>query len=244
MNANSSKGDRPPVRNLHRRIAQTSGQVIRNLRRKDQLAPVPPTPKILLYRDEAIIREIRSRVVARALRDEGILARLKRVVVGQDLLSGGSVFDGLTGVDEFVLKPTVKWNWGAEIGTELELKWLLGKDGNLDNLILSLSSVLPAQSVSEAMRKVKSQRSDTPAPDIIYPGKPISIFGELRRKEDLTSEEVLLHTARSSAQIVLHEKHCLQQAIKFLRRRPLYVLGTVETIEITLRVNAGAILFD
>jgi len=196
----------------------------------------------LLYRDAVVVQEIYDQVIASIMRDESILAKLKRIIIGQPLLSGDFTFDGLIGVDEFVLKPSAKWTLGLEAGADVELKWNLDSDKNTNSAILMLFSAMPIRNLAEVIRQIKSQRSDTPVEDLIYPGMAISICGTIRRKNDLLPNEVRLRDERYSAQVILAQGHHLDQALRFLRRRPLYVLGIIQTIEKSLTIKAGAVL--
>ena len=255
VNGESESSDQKPVRSLRERRLASSDEarptafqrVVRWLRPKDERAPVHPrriSPgrKVLLYRDKTVVQEIYNRVIALTMRDESVLAKLKRVIVGQPLLSGGFTFDGLAGVDEFVLKPSAKWTLGAEVGADIELKWDLSGDKSTDNAILMLISVMPVRGLSEVVRQIKAQRSDTPVEDLVYPGMPIFLRGTVRRKDDLPPGEIRLRDERRSAQVVLIQEHNLDQAVRFLKGRPLYVLGIIQSIEKTLTIKAGAVL--
>ena len=197
--------------------------------------------RILLYRDESLIRDIHHKVIAEAIRDDNIFQKAKRIILGNSLFSGDSSFDGLIGVDEVTLKPTAKWALGVEIGTDVELKWKLGHE-NIDNIILNLFSVLPKISVSDVIQKSKDQKAHTPLDDLVYPGMPLTVCGCINAKEDISSKEVIIHKDSNLAYAFFANDHNLQQGIGFLKKRELHVLGIIKNIGRKLSIQAGAVL--
>ena len=250
MGEERRSADQRPVRSLRPRDEVSERKrlgivqrVVRSLRpKKPSLPRIPAVCKILLYRDKEVIRQMHDQVIATALRDESILEKLRRIITGRSLLSGDFTFDGLAGVDEFIVKPSAKWTVPAEVGVDFELKWNLSGDTSTDNVIFVLFSAIPAQTVSEVIRQVRAQRSDTPVGDLIYPGMPISVQGTVRRRDDILPKELHLREERYKARVILRQEHSLDQTVRFLVKRPLCVLGIVQSIKKGLTVVAGAVL--
>jgi hypothetical protein len=172
-------------------MAKAAAAPVRNLRPKRKPA------RILLYRNESVIKEMRGRVVAAVRRDEKIWQRLIRAAKlrRSPLVSEDFTFDGIAGVDEFVLKPVLKSTTPAEIGVELELKWILSNEADLDTVILVLLSVMSKKGVSakDLVCQVENQGVSTPVEDLVYPGRPINMWGMVMHGDDLVSTAIHLH---------------------------------------------------
>jgi hypothetical protein len=241
-------GEKTPVKNLRERVSKQyqhfaqgiKNVVVRKLKLKSEsVAYDPKLFRVVLYYDTEVIREMRDQVIVTALYDDNIWEKLKKCLL--NLASGKFSFEGLAGIDEVVLKPTVKWGFVAEVGADFELKWNLSKDAGIGNAIFMLAAVIPLRSVKDLARQIRAQRSNTPAKELIYPGVAINIWGTIRGKSDVLPEEIVLHEKRYKVRIILLE-HNLDQAAGFLKGRPLCVLGLVQSIGKVPSIRAGAIL--
>lgn len=217
--------------------------------REEETATLPceskerPRRPILLYRDENVIREMRSRIVAVALRDEGVLEELGGWVSGRRPRAQGLTVDGLAGVDEFILKSIDKRSSPGEPDVECELKWQLGDDTDIDHITLMLLAVTDSISVADFVGKVSSQRPDTPAEELIYPGMPTCLVGTVTKKPHIARDVLALRESRRVVRVLLMKENPLEQLTKYLYHRHLYVLGIVHDIEKlrSIEVRAGAV---
>ena len=167
-------------------------------------------------------------------------------MIRSPLVSEDFTFDGIAGVDEFVLKPVFKSTTPAEIGVELELKWILSNEADLDTVILVLLSVMSKKGISakDLVCQVKSQGVSTPVEDLVYPGRPINMWGMVMHGDDLASTMIHLHDLYDedySVRVILGEEHRLGQIAKSLWGRTVYVLGLVQSTK-EMSIEAGAVL--
>lgn len=195
--------------------------------------------KILLYRDNDIIHKIHAQITAEAFQKESRLQKIKKVIKRSQL-----TLRDWEDADEIVFSKTNKFSKILELGSNIQLKWNMDNENNLDIIIYTLVSAMwnKRLGVSEVTRRIRNQKSDSSLENLIYPGMPVNLFGILRNKDNITPETITIHEFKSSAKIAFAKEHKLSQAFNFLRRRPIYVIGVIESIETTPTVKAGTIL--
>lgn len=240
----SQKETEQPAKRHHTPGKEASAavkSVTQRIAPEEEYALAIAAPKILLYRDEDIIEEMRNRILA-TLRDSGILNRLRKRFQGHAPFFAGNFLKELAGVDEFALKPSAKFKLFAEIGANFEFKWHLADDKNIDNTILMLFSVIEPMRVLKVVKQPDQQKRDTQLEELIYPGRPINLKGQIHTEKDLLAESICLHDSRQHLEIKLAQDHKLNEIVSVLEGRNLYVLGLVQSVRPSLSINAGAIL--
>ena len=131
----------------------------------------------------------------------------------------------------------------GESGVECELKWEFRDDAGIDQIALMLLSVVNRLGVADFVGMIASQKSDTPANDLIYPGMPTCLVGTVTRKPDIAPDALALRESRRTVRVLLNKENSLRQLAKHLYHRRLYVLGIVLELEKLrgIEVQAGAV---
>ncbi len=199
---------------------------------------------VLIYKDSDVVKRLRDQMTAQLLRDMNILSKLKKSIIGNESISGQSELDGLAGVDELTVKPSAKWTFGAEVGIDLEMKWLLGSDKNLDTAISILSNTMQELSLEEIVRRHRQQKSDTSIELLVYPTMPVKLIGHVNKHINIKPNEIIVSSKTKGVTIALNCDNKLFQSFTFLKKRPLTILGLIIDIENNIEIEAGAILLE
>jgi hypothetical protein len=223
-----------PIKNLRKR----SDILVKNLRKKEKEQDEDlPSINVLIYRDTSVIKTIRDQITAEAFKNETKFDKIKKVVKTNPLTLGDYSFDGLAGVDEVVFKPTAKFKWFFELGADVQLKWNLGNDTNVDMMIQIIFNAMWRNriSVKSAINSIRNQKSTTPIDELIYPGMPINIYGIIRKNEDVLTKEINLWENRYNTKITFNSEHNLSQTLNIFKKRNLYVFKIFSTIPNTYK---------
>jgi len=167
----------------------------------------------VLYRDEAIIRQVYDSVAAAVNR-----------------------------ASECVTQPRSRAMHALQQQL-VSLEWKPRSDTNFDYLVLLLSScVEDKETVSGLIYRIRMEREDKFHHRFVHPAMPIRVRGFVQRENDVSKKRICLRDGESSVYIILDKEHSLHQDPAFLVGRSLFVLGVVQNLRNEVIIEAGALL--
>lgn len=114
---------------------------------------------------------------------------------------------------------------------------------NFEKLILLLSSFIPYRHiVDELADKIKTESPSLVGQELVYPGIPVRIAGEIYLKQNLLKKELLLQGTNSSVRLFFREENYLLANPDFLQEHYFFVLGIVIGLDDGIVIEVGAVL--